>query len=193
MCEDSMPTIQRRMHLQSAIIKFMIKRCWSSYCYDCTQLELTERVKCKNCVVFSMRWQVECWLDSENVKSTLDRLSQFFEGQLLFYIERVVFLMKTIMFNSIQVTNYWFTLHCALRFLYQQAQISSFNIQGISDQNVTLWTFLWYKNDNQCAEVSFNKSSQPSRLSANNWCTQGIGTQCIHRWKREAVSLLDQA
>jgi hypothetical protein len=31
MCEDSMSTIQRRMHLQSAIIRFMIKRCWSSY------------------------------------------------------------------------------------------------------------------------------------------------------------------
>jgi hypothetical protein len=30
-CEDSVPTIQRRMHLQSAIMRFMIKRCWSSY------------------------------------------------------------------------------------------------------------------------------------------------------------------
>jgi hypothetical protein len=101
--------------------------------------------------------------------------------------------MKTIVFNSIQVINYWFTLHCTLRFLYQQAQIFSLNIWGISDQNVTLWTFLQYKNDNQCAEVSFNKSSQPSRPSANDQCTQGISTQCIHRWEREAVSLLDQA
>ncbi len=67
--------------------------------------------------------------------------------------------MKTIMFNSIQVINYWFTLHRTLRFLYQQAQIFSFNIQGISDQDITLWTFLQYKNDNQCTEVSFDKSS----------------------------------
>ena len=41
------------------------------------------------------------------------------------------------MFNSIQVTNYWFTLHRALGPLYQQAQTSSPNIQGISDQNIT--------------------------------------------------------
>jgi hypothetical protein len=45
--------------------------------------------------------------------------------------------METIVFNSIQVTNYWFTLHCALRPLYQQAQTSSPNIWGISDQDVT--------------------------------------------------------
>ncbi len=109
------------------------------------------------------------------------------------YIEEVVSLMETIMFNSIQVTNYWFTLHRALRFLYQQAQTSSFNIQGISDQDVTLWTLLQYKNDNQCTEVSFDKSSQPSRPSANNRCTQGTSTQCIHRWEREAASLLGQA
>ncbi len=60
--------------------------------------------------------------------------------------------MKTIVFNSIQVTNYWFTLHRALRPLYQQAQTSSFNIQGISDQNVTsemnkgLFTVLYLKD-----------------------------------------------
>jgi len=40
-------------------------------------------------------------------------------------------------FNSIQVTNYWFTLHRALGPLYQQAQTSSPNIRGISDQDVT--------------------------------------------------------
>jgi len=162
-------------------------------CYDHTQLKLTEWVKCKDCVVFSMRWQVECWLNCENVELTLSRLSQLFESWLLFYIERIVSLMKTIMFNSIQVTNYWFTLHCALRLLYQQAQTSSPNIWGISDQNVTLWTFLWYKNDNQHAKVSFDKSSQPSRPSANDQCTQGTDTQCIHRQERKAVSLLDQA
>jgi len=49
--------------------------------------------------------------------------------------------MKTIMFNSIQVTNYWFTLHRTLKPLYQQAQTSSPNIQGISDQDVTLRSF----------------------------------------------------
>jgi len=54
------------------------------------------------------------------------------------YIERVVSLMETIVFNSIQVINYWFTLHRALRPLYQQAQTSSPNIQGISDQDVTV-------------------------------------------------------
>ncbi len=45
--------------------------------------------------------------------------------------------MKTIVFNSIQVTNYWFTLHRTLGFLYQQAQTFSSNIWGISDQDVT--------------------------------------------------------
>jgi hypothetical protein len=45
--------------------------------------------------------------------------------------------METIVFNSIQVTNYWFTLHRALGPLYQQAQTSSPNIRGISDQDVT--------------------------------------------------------
>jgi len=54
------------------------------------------------------------------------------------YIERVVSLMETIVFNSIQVTNYWFTLHRALGPLYQQAQTSSPNIRGISDQDVTI-------------------------------------------------------
>jgi hypothetical protein len=125
----------------------------------------------------------ECWVDPS-------RLSWFFESWLLFYIERIVSLMETIVFNSIQVINYWFTLHCALRLLYQQAQTFSPNIWGISDQDVTLWTLLQYKNDNQCAEVSFDKSSQPSRPSANNQCTQGTSTQCVHRWEREAVSLL---
>ena len=42
--------------------------------------------------------------------------------------------METIVF----VINYWFTLHRALRSLYQQAQIFSSNIWGISDQDVTL-------------------------------------------------------
>ncbi len=112
---------------------------------------------------------------------------------ILWYIVEPFSLWKWDVFNSIQVINYWFTLHCALRLLYQQAQIFSPYIWDISDQDVTLWTLLQYKNDNQCAEVSFNKLSQPSRPSANNQCTQGIDTQCIHRWEREAVSLLDQA
>ncbi len=167
---------------------------WSGHlCYDHTQLKLTEWVKCKNCVISDIRWWVERWLNHENVESTLSRSSWFFESWLLFYIERIVSLMETIVFNSIQVINYWFTLHRVLRSLYQQAQIFSPNIQGISDQDVTLWTFLQYKNDNQCVKVSFNKSSQPSRPSANNQCTQDTSTQCIHRWKREAASLLDQA
>jgi len=140
-----------------------------------------------------MRWQVKCQLNHENVESTLNRLSWLFEGWLSFYIERIVSLMEMIVFNSIQVINYWFTLHCTLRFLYQQAQIFSPYIWDISDQNITLWTFLQYKNDNQCTEVSFDKSSQSSRPSANDWCTQDISTQCVHRWERKAVSLLDQA
>ncbi len=85
-----------------------------------------------------MRWRIERWLNHENVKLTLSRLSWLFESWLLFYIERIVFLMKMIMFNSIQVINYWFTLHRALRSLYQQAQTFSPNIWGISDQDVTL-------------------------------------------------------
>ncbi len=88
-------------------------------CYNHTQLRLMGWVEHKDCIVFNMRWRVECWLNCENVKSILSRSSQLFEGWLLFYIERVIFLMKMIMFNSIQVTNYWFTLHCALRPLYQ--------------------------------------------------------------------------
>ncbi len=91
------------------------------------------------------------------------------------------------------VINYWFTSYRTLRPLYQQAQTFSSNIWGILNQNITLWTFLQYKNDNQCAEVSFNKLSQPSRPSANDQCTQGTDTQCVHRWEREAVSLLNQA
>jgi len=140
-----------------------------------------------------MRWQVKHQLNHESVESTLNRLSQLFESQLLFYIERIVSLMETIMFNSIQVINYWFTLHCTLRLLYQQAQTFSLNIWGISDQDITLWTFLQYKNGNQCTEVSFDKLSQPSRPLANKWCTQDINIWCVHRWEREAVSLLDQA
>ncbi len=165
----------------------------SDTCYNHAQLKLTEWVKCKNCVVSDMRWWVECQLDHESVELTLNRLSQFFENWPSFYIERIVSLMETIMFNSIQVINYWFILHCTLRFLYQQAQTFSSYIWGILYQNVTLWTLLQYKNDNQCAEVSFDKSSQSSRPSANNWCTQGTSTQCIHRQEREAASLLDQA
>ncbi len=162
-------------------------------CYDHTRLGLTGWVERKDCVVSGMRRWVGCWLDRENVKSTLSRSSQPFGGWLSSYIERVISLMETIVFNSIQVTNYWFTLHRALGPLYQQAQTSSPNIRGISDQNVTLWTPLQYKDGNQCAEVSFNKSSQPSRPSANDQCTQGTGTRCVHRREREAASLLGQA
>ncbi len=155
-----------------------LKLCLTWYkCYDHAQLKLTEWVERKNCVVSDIRWWVEHQLNHESDESTLSRLSQLFEGWLSFYIERIVSLMKTIVFNSIQVINYWFTLHCVLRFLYQQAQTFSPYIWGISDQNITLWTFLQYKNDNQCAEVSFNKLSQFSRPSANNQCTQGISTQ----------------
>ncbi len=112
---------------------------------------------------------------------------------ILWYIVGSFSLWKWVMFNSIQVINYWFTLHCTLRSLYQQAQIFSFNIWDISDQDVTLWTLLRYKDDNQCTEDSFDKLSQSSRSSANDQCTQDISTQCVYRWEREAVSLLDQA
>ncbi len=122
--------------------------------------------------------------------SQLDELNDE-HSKKAYYIDRIVSSMKMIVFNSIQVINYWFTLHCTLRSLYQQAQIFSFNIQGISDQNITLWTFLQYKNDNQCTEDSFDKLSQSSRSSANDQGTQDINTQCVHRQEREAVSLLD--
>jgi len=46
--------------------------------------------------------------------------------------------METIVFNSIQVINYWFIQHRALRPLYQQAQTSSPYIRGISDQDITI-------------------------------------------------------
>ncbi len=107
-------------------------------CYNHTRLKLTGWVKHKGCIVSSMRRRVKHQLNHENVKLTLSRLSQLFKGQLLFYIERIVFLMETIMFNSIQVINYWFILHRTLRLLYQQAQTFSPNIQGISDQDITL-------------------------------------------------------
>jgi len=167
--------LQRDLKSERSIVKLnemyiQVLQCFliKDQCYNHTRLELTEWVKHKNCVVFSMRWRVKCQLNHENVKLTLSRLSWFFESQLLFYIERIVSLMETIMFNSIQVINYWFTLHRALKLLYQQAQTSSPNIWGISDQDVTLWTLLQYKNDNQCTEVSFDKLSQPSRSSAND-------------------------
>ena len=51
-----------------------------------------------------MKQQVKCQLDYESVKSTLNRSSQFFENQFSFYIERIVFLMKMIVFNSIQLS-----------------------------------------------------------------------------------------
>ncbi len=111
-----------------------------------------------------MRWRFECQLDRENVKSTPSRLSQFFEGWPLFYIERIVFLMKTIMFNSIQVTNYWFTLHRALRSLYQQAQTFSSNIWGISDQDVTsyqLYLSQSYSSWSYSSSVNYECSVTP--------------------------------
>ncbi len=166
-------TICKKQRSFSTVLKvrIFIMKCFLSdeeKCYNHAQLKLTEWVECEGCIVSDMRWRVRRRLDHENVKSTLNRLSQFFEGWLLLYIERIVFLMKTIVFNSIQVINYWFTLHRALRLLYQQAQTFSPNIWGISDQDVTLWTPLQYKNGNQCTEVSFDKLSQPSRPSAND-------------------------
>jgi len=78
----------------------------------------------------------------------------------LFYIERIVSLMKMIVFNSIQVINYWFTLHRALRSLYQQAQTFSPNIQGISDQDVTK------------ERLKLNKMKRDSLTKKNEYLTQ---------------------
>jgi hypothetical protein len=66
---------------------------------------------------------------------------------------RTISLWKWDVFNSIQVTNYWFTLHCTLRSLYQQAQTFSFNIQGISDQNVTKG--VWWQHSVSLQRVAF--------------------------------------
>jgi len=63
-------------------------------------------------------------------------------------------------FNSIQVTNYWFTLHRALGPLYQQAQTSSPNIRGISDQDVTRPSH----TDDE-AELSFRVDSSISAVT----------------------------
>ncbi len=65
------------------------------------------------------------------------------------------------MFNSIQVTNYWFTQHRALRPLYQQAQTSSPNIWGISDQDVTLWTLLC----NSCHRNKIQRDKRYNRVT----------------------------
>ncbi len=56
---------------------------------------------------------------------------------ILWYIVGPFPLWKWVVFNSIQVINYWFTQHCALRPLYQQVQTFSPNIWGILDQDVT--------------------------------------------------------
>jgi len=112
-----------------------------------------------------MRWQVECQLNCENVESTLNRSSQLFESWLLFYIERIVFLMKMIMFNSIQVINYWFILHRALRPLYQQAQTFSPNIWGILDQNVTHIAWLMLRLTLKSLHVQRSSSYMSSYLT----------------------------
>jgi len=111
----------RKVFKDLVINEQKLKKMHHVRCYDHTQLELTEWVEHKNCVVSDMRWWVKRWLNHKNVKLTFSRLSWPFEAQPLFYIERIVSLMKMIVFNSIQVINYWFTLHCTLRFLYQQA------------------------------------------------------------------------
>jgi len=79
--------------------------------------------------------------------------------------------MKMIMFNSIQVINYWFTLHRALRFLYQQAQTSSSNIQGISDQDVTdclIFDFHEKHSGKPCEVIS--KGNKPSWTVIDSEC-----------------------
>ena len=134
-----MPTAVLVLAFLLLAVKHSCQLLLSLSCYNHTRIELMRWVKHKNCVVSSMRWQVECQLNHGSVELTLSRSSQLFEGWFSFYIERVVSLMKTIVFNSIQVINYWFTSHRTLKPLYQQAQTSSPNIQGISDQNVTLW------------------------------------------------------
>ncbi len=82
---------------------------------------------------------------------------------ILWYIVGSFPLWKWVVFNSIQVTNYWFILHRALRLLHQQAQIFSPNIWGISDQNVTIdsikyafWLKVWKVLDNWAIKDKFS-------------------------------------
>jgi len=98
--------------------------------------------------------------------------------------------MKTIVFNSIQVTNYWFTLHCALRFLYQQAQTFSFNIQGISDQNVTHMMLKRVRcRIEKCVKFSDSYRSQKSEIlydsqkayrATNEMIFNSVAIQLLH-------------
>jgi hypothetical protein len=98
--------------------------------------------------------------------------------------------MKMIVFNSIQVINYWFTQHCTLRPLYQQAQTFSLNIWGISDQNVTLWTFLQYKNDNSAQKLALTSQVNLQGLQQT---IDVLKVPALNAFtdEREAVSLLN--
>jgi hypothetical protein len=150
--------------------------CQTHFCYDHTQLELMKWVKRKNCVVSDIRWRFECQLDHENVESTLAGWVDSLRVNLVLY-RKDCFSYGN---NCVQLnTSYQLLVYSTPRTeIFISTSTNLFNIWGISDQDVTLWTLLQYKNDNQCTEVSFDKSSQPSRPSANNQCTQGISTQC---------------
>ncbi len=64
MCEDSMSIIQRRIHLQSATMKFMIKECWSSY-----NVWKSEMQNWEVCQVFRFVQITRIWNTSWQLKS----------------------------------------------------------------------------------------------------------------------------
>jgi len=86
---------------------------------------------------------------------------------------RIISHMKMITFNLlsylIHVIIYWlrdslnYQTHLLnlvhWNFYINKIKISRLYIWEISDQNITLWIFLQYKNDHFCIEVSFNKLS----------------------------------
>ncbi len=93
--------------------------------------------------------------------------------------------MKMIVFNSIQVINYWFTLHRALRSLYQQAQTFSPNIQGISDQDVTK------------ERLKLNKMKRDSLTKKNEYLTQFyvkiLKNNLLEIWTLSLIFMYDNA
>jgi hypothetical protein len=86
--------------------------------------------------------------------------------------------MKWVVFNSIQVTNYWFSTLRTETLISTSTNLSP-NIWGISDQDVTLWTLLHIR-----MTTSAQKSASTSQVNLQG-LQQTINVlkvpQCIHR------------
>jgi len=114
-----------------------------------------------------------------------------------FVYSRIVFLMKIITFNLLNLLsysivntiiywlrdslNYWTHLLNLVHWnsYINKIKISRFYICEIADWNVTLWTFLQYKNDHLCTEVSFDKLDQFSEYTTFK-NIKNISIWCLH-------------